>query len=94
MSLLLILVPNTPRRGPRMTVPTNPQVPPSKCTTPAPAKSLKPMTLSQPPPHTQAAATGYMKPVIRKAKNMYVSTKVRSARLPATMVGILEHTEY
>ena len=51
-----------------MKVPTNPEVPPSRCTIPEPAKSMKPKLLSHPPPQCQAARHGYMKLHIKNEK--------------------------
>ena len=42
-----------PIRAPSINAPTNAQIPPTMCTTVEPAKSWKPMLLSQPPPHAQ-----------------------------------------
>ena len=39
--------------GPRIAAPTNDNVPPSICTIALPAKSWKPNSDNQPPPHTQ-----------------------------------------
>jgi len=39
-------------------VPTKAATPPSVCMTPEPAKSTKPLYLSQPPSHTQWPTTG------------------------------------
>ena len=36
-------------RGPNIIVPTNPVIPPVKCTGPAPAKSMTPILYNQPP---------------------------------------------
>ena len=49
---------NLPRRGPTMMMPARAAQPPVLCTMVEPAKSMKPMSLSQPPPHVHAPTTG------------------------------------
>src|SRR5690606_41276892 len=50
--------PYLPLRAPRMIAPVSAAQPPVECTRVEPAKSLKPSSLSQPPPHTQEAWIG------------------------------------
>ena len=47
-----------PRRAPRMMAPVSAAQPPTECTSVDPAKSEKPITLSQPAPHCQEPAIG------------------------------------
>jgi hypothetical protein len=49
---------NLPSLGPIMYAADNPAIPPVKCTTAEPAKSLKPILYRKPYPHTQAATVG------------------------------------
>ena len=68
-------------------VPTRAQTPPLKCTTPEPAKSTKPRSLSHPSgPQHQWAAMGYVTPVTRTQKIMYPLKLHRSAMAPDTIV--------
>ena len=71
-------------------VPTSPPKPPSSCTTPDPAKSRKPFSYSQPPPHAHDDAIGQTIEHIRKEKTMQVSIYVSSARLPEAVVADVE----
>ena len=57
--------PYLPMRGPSVLVPMNAAQPPTACTTVEPAKSVKPMPASQPPPQIQWPTTGYTKAEIR-----------------------------
>src|SRR6056297_1030340 len=47
-----------PLRAPRMSAPDSAAQPPTECTMVEPAKSEKPIALSQPPPQVQDACTG------------------------------------
>ena len=47
-----------PMRGPRMRAPARADQPPREWTTVSPAKSIKPKSASQPPPHTQWPTMG------------------------------------
>jgi len=51
-------LPNLPRRGPSTMAPAKAAQPPTECTTVEPAKSLKPISDSQPPPHCQEPEIG------------------------------------
>ncbi len=50
--------PNLPLRAPSRIAPMSAAQPPVECTTVEPAKSLKPASESQPPPHCHAPWTG------------------------------------
>ena len=50
--------PNRPLRAPRIMAPVNAAHPPTECTRVEPAKSLKPASDNQPPPHCQAPWIG------------------------------------
>ena len=49
---------NLPFRAPTMIAPASAAQPPVECTIVDPAKSWKPISLSQPPPHVQEPITG------------------------------------
>ena len=71
----------------RNDVPTRAQTPPLKWTTPEPAKSEKPSSLSHPSgPQHQWAEMGYVTPVTRTQKIMYPLKLHRSAMAPDTIV--------
>jgi hypothetical protein len=77
-----------PRRGPSTITPARAAQPPTECTTVEPAKSEKPASDNQPPPHCQEPEMGYMKPVrtttnIRKGQSL-----MRSATAPDTMEAV------
>mmetsp|Transcript_28628 Transcript_28628/g.71991 ORF Transcript_28628/g.71991 Transcript_28628/m.71991 type:complete len:241 (+) Transcript_28628:621-1343(+) len=77
-----------PSRAPRITVMQIAAMPPSKWTTPLPAKSttLK-WSLSQPcGDHTQCATNGYITPDTTKLSMQNASKRIRSARGPEMMV--------
>jgi len=54
-----------PMRGPKKIAPYKPLIPPTMCTIPLPAKSVKPSALTHPPDaHVQCTTTGYMNPIM------------------------------
>ena len=55
---LIFVLTYLPIRGPRTNAPASPAHPPTECTTVDPAKSIKPRSLSQPPPQIHRPTMG------------------------------------
>ena len=62
--------------------------PPTECTMVDPAKSEKPSSDSQPPPHCHDPEIGYMKPVSTTTKARNGQSLIRSASAPDTMDAV------
>src|SRR6056297_131353 len=77
-----------PRRGPSTITPARAAQPPTECTTVEPAKSEKPISDSQPPPHCQEPEIGYMRPVRTTTKARKGHNLMRSATAPDTMDAV------
>jgi hypothetical protein len=77
-------------RGPTTAAPTRAATPPTRCTTPEPAKSINggSSCWSQPSlDHARRTATAYTPPLTSTERHRYASTLVRSAIAPDTMVA-------
>src|SRR6056297_4108707 len=77
-----------PRRGPSTITPARAAQPPTECTIVEPAKSEKPISDSQPPPHCHDPVIGYMKPVSTMTKTRKGQSLIRSARAPETIDAV------
>ena len=62
--------------------------PPTECTMVEPAKSEKPASDSQPPPHCQEPEIGYIKPVRTATKARKGHNLIRSAKAPETIDAV------
>ena len=62
--------------------------PPTECTTVEPAKSEKPISDSQPPPHCQEPEIGYSTPVRITTNSRKGHSLIRSARAPDTIEAV------
>ena len=74
-----------PVLAPRIMAPLSAAQPPTECTIVEPAKSEKPISLSQPPPQVQEPWMGYIIPVNTTAKIRNAHNLMRSASAPDTI---------
>src|SRR6056297_4251738 len=88
MGFTLPSLPYLPRRGPSTMAPARAAQPPTECTTVEPAKSEKPASANQPPPHCHDPEIGYMKPVSRTTKIRKGHSLIRSAKAPDTIEAV------
>src|SRR6056297_1397060 len=88
IGLTLPSLPYLPRRGPSTMAPARAAHPPTECTTVEPAKSEKPISDSQPPPHCQEPEIGYMTPVSTTTQIRNGHSSTRSASAPDTMDAV------
>ena len=77
-----------PIRGPSTMAPAKAAQPPTECTTVEPAKSEKPSSDNQPPPHCQEPEIGYMIPVRIATKIRNGHSLMRSASAPETIDAV------
>ena len=89
MDLTLPSARNLPSLGPIISAPASAAQPPVEWTMVEPAKSWKPISLSQPPPQVQAPMTGYMRLVSTAVNIKNDHSRTRSAIVPEMMDAVV-----
>ena len=82
-------LPNLPSRAPNINAPANAAQPPTEWTKVEPAKSEKPISLNQPPPHCHEPAIGYINAVRIATNKKKGQILILSAKVPDTIDAVV-----